>query len=383
MCLMHTDFPVPDGPRIIEILSSGRPMFRPRRILLRPKALWTSTNSTASIVPCGRARWPECHLYSSSSSSPRGSLTTETRDGSPSPLAATAPGSSQVGALSRGSSVGSSCRSRSSVTSASASDRCSWVGSPENLGAKHAYEVHEHDVQHHGLRGRRADAYRAAAGVIAVVAPDKDDGRGHHHAFDDAVQEVGWVLEHPEDQEEPAGGDLADLLDDGEVAGEEAGADRGDVHEGQDHPARQQPGRAQEEDGVDAHDLEGVDLVADAHGAELGDDPGADLRGHHVAEGVGHELAQVAPRGEDARVGGRADRAVEVRALDAALQAGDEHQAPDDDRRGDDEDARLAQRLAEELEDAQRVDEGEDLAAELRDLAEGRDPVARDAEPAH
>ena len=51
MCLMHTDFPVPDGPRIIEILSSGMPMFRPRRILLRPNALWTSTNSTASGTP--------------------------------------------------------------------------------------------------------------------------------------------------------------------------------------------------------------------------------------------------------------------------------------------------------------------------------------------
>ena len=54
MCLMHTDLPVPDGPRIIEILPSGMPMFRPRRILLRPNALWTSTNSTASGTPVGR-----------------------------------------------------------------------------------------------------------------------------------------------------------------------------------------------------------------------------------------------------------------------------------------------------------------------------------------
>jgi hypothetical protein len=33
--------PVPDGPRIIEILSSGMPRLRPRRILLRPNALCT------------------------------------------------------------------------------------------------------------------------------------------------------------------------------------------------------------------------------------------------------------------------------------------------------------------------------------------------------
>ena len=48
MCLMHTDFPVPDGPRIIETIPSGIPMFNPRRILLRPNALWVSMNSTAS-----------------------------------------------------------------------------------------------------------------------------------------------------------------------------------------------------------------------------------------------------------------------------------------------------------------------------------------------
>src|ERR671931_324838 len=55
MCLMQTDFPVPDGPRIMEILSFGMPMFRPRRILLRPNALCTSTNSTASSTPDGPA----------------------------------------------------------------------------------------------------------------------------------------------------------------------------------------------------------------------------------------------------------------------------------------------------------------------------------------
>ena len=65
MCLMQTDFPVPDGPRIIEILSSGIAMFSPRRIWLRPNDLWTSTNSTASGAPVGRCL-PVCHLNSSS-----------------------------------------------------------------------------------------------------------------------------------------------------------------------------------------------------------------------------------------------------------------------------------------------------------------------------
>ena len=39
MCLMQTDLPVPDGPRIIEILSSGRPMFSPRSTWLRAEGL--------------------------------------------------------------------------------------------------------------------------------------------------------------------------------------------------------------------------------------------------------------------------------------------------------------------------------------------------------
>ena len=100
-----------------------------------------------------------------------------------------------------------------------------------------------------------------------------------------------------------------------------------------------------------AHHLERVDLLGDAHRAELGHDPGADLRGHHVAEHDRHGLAQVAPRGEHARVGRRAGRLVEVGGLDPArAQADDEHQAPDDERRVDDQDARLAQRLAEEAE---------------------------------
>src|SRR4051794_36854504 len=400
MCLMHTDFPVPEGPRIIEIFPSGIPMFRPRRILLRPKALWTSMNSIASGTPVGRFS-PVCHWYSSSSPAgapprtatpPRSSAS---RAGAParrrssavrgsSPCGPSAPkrpsarGSSAVrGSPAAGSS---SVRRRapcSSWCSMSASDGCSWVGAPEQLRAEHPDEVDEHEVEHHRLRGRRAHADGAAAGIEPVVAAHEHDDRRHDHALDDAVEQVRRTLEHPEDQEEPARGDLADLLDDGEVAREVAGADGGDVHEGQDHPRRQQARRTEEEHRVDAHDLQGVDLVRDAHRAELGDDAGADLRGHHVAEGVGHELAQVAPRAELPGVGRRADGAGRVGALDAALQADDEHQAPDHERRGDDEDAGLAQGLAEEAEDAQAVDVAEDAAAELEQDPRGREPPAQ------
>ena len=54
MCLMQTDLPVPDGPRIIEIWFSGRPMFSPRSTWLRPNDLCTSMNSIASGCSDGR-----------------------------------------------------------------------------------------------------------------------------------------------------------------------------------------------------------------------------------------------------------------------------------------------------------------------------------------
>src|SRR4051794_7384864 len=135
MCLMQTDFPVPDGPRIIEILSFGMPMLRPRRILLRPNALWTSTNSTASSTPDERFL-PVCHLYSSSCWA----------------------------------------SGRFSVSSAiSASDGCSRIRAPEDLGAEHADQMDQHDVEDHRLRGRGAHADRAAARGVAVVTADEDD----------------------------------------------------------------------------------------------------------------------------------------------------------------------------------------------------------------
>ena len=89
-------------------------------------------------------------------------------------------------------------------------------------------------------------------------------------------------------------------------------------------PGGEQAGRGEEGDRRHAHHLERVDLVGDPHRAELGDDPGPDLGRQHVAEGVGHDLAQVAPGGEDAGVGGGALGAQQVGALDPALQAEDE-----------------------------------------------------------
>jgi hypothetical protein len=54
---------------------------------------------------------------------------------------------------------------------------------------------------------------------------------------------------------------------------------------------------------------------------------------------------------------------------------------PDDERRGDDQDPGLTQRLAEEAEHLQPEDLADDRRTELDDLPERGDPVARHAEP--
>ena len=60
----------------------------------------------------------------------------------------------------------------------------------------------------------------------------------------------------------------------------------------------------------------------------------------------------------------------------------DEDQAPDHDRGAEDQDARLAQGLAEELEDAAGVDQAGDPRAEAEDLPDRVEPAPRNRQPA-
>ena len=61
MCLMQTDLPVPEGPRIIEIWSFGQAEVQAvEDRVVRPNDFLTSMNSTASVAPCSRVR-PLCH----------------------------------------------------------------------------------------------------------------------------------------------------------------------------------------------------------------------------------------------------------------------------------------------------------------------------------
>ena len=68
MCLMHTDLPVPEGPRIIDTWPSGIPRLSPRSTRLAPNALCTSMNSIASGASLGRLA-PVWYWKSSASAS--------------------------------------------------------------------------------------------------------------------------------------------------------------------------------------------------------------------------------------------------------------------------------------------------------------------------
>src|SRR3954454_6885634 len=69
----------------------------------------------------------------------------------------------------------------------STADGCAWVGAPEELRPKHSDEVHEHDVQHHGLGRGGSHPDRAAARVVPVVAAHEHDAGRHRHALNHAV----------------------------------------------------------------------------------------------------------------------------------------------------------------------------------------------------
>ena len=301
MCLMHTDLPVPDGPRIIEIWSSGSAMFSPRSTWLRPNDLCTSMNSIASGALDGRI------VAAVDSNSALARPADRARFGH----VAQPP----IGA--RGLAPQKICVP--SIPMTCTSTRFSTID----------------------LAVARAHADGPTAGVVAVVTADEHDRGGHEHRLDQAVQEVGRILELPEDQEVAAGGDVPDLLHDGDVGGEEARRRS---------PARYMNGSTSQAASRRVAHRKVIESMPITSSASISSEmriapssatmPGADLRGHHVAERVRRDLAQVAPRGEHARVGRRALRLGEVGALDPALQAEDEHQRPDDQRRADDQDAR-------------------------------------------
>src|SRR4051794_14770018 len=101
---------------------------------------------------------------------------------------------------------------RSSSKAELAAYRSAGVGAPEDHGAEHAEDVDGDDVEDHRLGGGGADADGAAGGGVAVVAADQHDHGRHRHPLDQAVDQVGGILEHPEDQQVATRGNVTDLI---------------------------------------------------------------------------------------------------------------------------------------------------------------------------
>ena len=109
----------------------------------------------------------------------------------------------------------------------------------------------------------------------------------------------------------------------------------------------------QERQRRDRHHLEGVDLLGDPHGAELGGEAAADGRGQRDAGDQRGDLAGVEVRRDEAGERRRADLVERGVPLEADLGAGEERQRGDDaDRAADDRERTGAQRdLGEQPED--------------------------------
>ena len=176
--------------------------------------------------------------------------------------------------------------------------------------------------EHHRARRRLAHALGAAGGVQAEVAGrDRDDAAEDerlHQPLDEVVRD--------EAQREAAGGDLLPHRAPVEARGDadderrdQVAADDADevVDDGEDrqHDQRgEHPRGDQLLDRVGAEGVERVDLLGDAHGAELRGDAGADAAGDHEAGEHGAELADHRAGDEPADV----HRGAERLELDAA-----------------------------------------------------------------
>ena len=124
--------------------------------------------------------------------------------------------------------------------------------------------------------------------------------------------------------------------------------ERDDGDEAGDHP-----GGDEERQGRDAHDLEGVDLLADPHRAELGGEAAADRGRERQAGDERGDLAGVEVGGDEAGEGRGAELVERGVALQADLGAGEEGEEGDDaDGAADDRERAGAEAdLGEEPED--------------------------------
>ena len=193
----------------------------------------------------------------------------------------------------------------------------------------------EHAGDDHGRGGGVAHGFGAHTvtphvGGVALMAAD----RGHQQAEDQGFDEAPGHVVHGHGAGDAVQiGAFVDVQH--EHAGEVTADDADDVEDGREQGEGQQrghqPGADQIGHGVDVHDVQGVDLVGDAHDADLGRHGGTGASGQHDGREHGAQFADEAQRD------GRAQHAhgTELDEGIVALQA--QHHAAEDADEQDDE----------------------------------------------
>ena len=217
MCLMQTDFPVPDGPRIIEIWSFGRPRFRPLRIGVAAERLLDvdELDGVGGAVLAGAPAVPLVGVLA---------LARLLADVVGHLLVADG---ARAGCRSCG---GPAARPPRRLLPVARVERPLPSAPPLSLLAQASLLVlRQPPIGALGFDPQKicvptipttwtstvfstidfAVAVPTPTGpprrVVSVITPHQHDHGGHGHALNEAVKKVGWVLEHPEDQEEAAG----------------------------------------------------------------------------------------------------------------------------------------------------------------------------------
>src|SRR5947209_3641861 len=116
-----------------------------------------------------------------------------------------------------------------------------------------------------------------------------------------------------------------------ELRGEQHDVEADDVKGQYDDHGGDQPGRHQVPHRRQAHDLDGVDLVGDTHGPELGGELGADLGGEDHAADQGGDLPDAGVSGDEAHQVLGTDELEALGALQAGLDADHRGHHHDDD----------------------------------------------------
>ena len=177
-----------------------------------------------------------------------------------------------------------------------------------------------------------------------LVAADDGDDRAEQGALDHRAPEVGDRGVGEERREEAAERLVVEQL--GEDAAADAEDQRVDVEQAGDQHQRQEARHDQVLDRVDAEHLQGVELLADLAGAEVGGDRGAGDAGDDDGGDEGRELAD---RGEDEEAAEPVERAEEGEEVGRLQARGAEAEGHGRDQQREPAELQGEEELADEL----------------------------------